>query len=239
MLILVCLAGLLLQPGCLFKKRAPAAPPTTPAPVRILVLPVNAPLDNAGLQMTGISAAVQMLEIALAAPDLEPVPLWESIPAALQSLGTSRTVTDDIAEFTATRLAARWGIKGDFLTTGSVPTLRLDFIPARPSLVPFRYEKQAGEGDIQARITECYDQFLRYLVVRPLTVASIKPLEANRLMELARALDSEYGWFVAAKPGSAGKIVEDLAASHNELARLLFNPALYPVIGKQAGAQHH
>ena len=237
MLILVGIAGLLLQPACLFKKRAPAAPPTIPAPVRIVMLPVNAPADSADLRLAGLSATVQMMETALTAPDLEPVPLWESLPAALQSLGTSRTITDDIAEFTTTRLAARWGVKGDFLTAGNVTTLRLDFIPSKPTLVPFRYEKQAAAGDLQARIAESYVQFLRYLVLRPMPANSVQPLEGARLLEIARALDSEYGWFVAPKPGSSGKVVEDLAGSHINLARMLFNPALYPILGKQAEAR--
>ncbi len=231
-LILLALPGLFLQSGCFFRKRTPAAAPALPAPVRIILLPVNAPEGKADLRWTSLAATVRMAEIAAAAPDLEPMPLWESTPAVLQTLGNSRTITAEIAEFTAARLTARWGTVGDLITVNNAPTLRLDFIPSKPSLVPFRYEKPSAINALGPQFQEAFTQFLRYLIVRPLMEDRIRHLDAARLKEVAQALDEEYGWFVAAKPGAAGKVVEDLARSNHDVARLLFNPTLYPVLAK-------
>jgi hypothetical protein len=231
-LILLALPGLFLQSGCFLRKRTPAAAPALPAPVRIILLPVNAPEGKADLRWTSLAATVRMAEIAAAAPDLEPMPLWESTPAVLQTLGNSRTITEEIAQFTAARLTARWGTVGDLITVNNAPTLRLDFIPSRPSLVPFRYEKPSAINALGPQFQEAFTQFLRYLIVRPLMEDRIRHLDAARLKEVAQALDVEYGWFVAAKPGAAGKVVEDLARSNRDVARLLFNPTLYPVLAK-------
>ena len=45
---------------------------------------------------------------------------------------------------------------------------------------------------------------------------------------VAEALDREYGWFVEAEPGKAQEIVEELMRRDGRLARLLFNPKIYP-----------
>ena len=231
-LISLAVLGLLTQPGCLFRKRKAPAAPTLPAPVRIAVLPMNVPQGNTDLRWVAIATTVLMEQEAMAAPDLEPVPIWESFQAARQSLGDSRTVTTDIAELTAARLSARWTTQGDLLTANNAITLRLDFIPAKPSLVPFRYEKQVSLDELAPHFQEAYDQFLRYLIVRPLDAGKLHQLDAKRLKELAEAIDVEYGWWATAKPGAAGKLVDDLAQSNPGLARLLFSPTLYPALSK-------
>jgi hypothetical protein len=231
-LILLVLPSLMLQSGCLFRKRTPAAAPTLPAPVRIILLPVNAPEGRADLRWTALAATVQMAEIAVAAPDLEPMPLWESTPAVLQTLGNSRTITAEIAEFTADRLTARWATVGDLLTVNKTPIMRLDFVPSRASLVPFRYEKPGSIDALAPHFQEAFTQFLRYLIVRPLMEDRIRHLDPAGLRAIGEAVDAEYGWFVPAKPGAAGKLVDNLAISNRTLARLLFNPTLYPVLAK-------
>jgi len=231
-LILLALPGLILQSGCFWRKRTPVAAPELPAPVRIILLPVNAPEGKPDLRWTALAATVQMAEIAVAAPDLEPMPLWESTPAVIQTLGNSRTITAEIAEFTATRLTARWGTVGALMTSNDATVLRLDFIPSRASLVPFRFEKQGPIDALGSSFQEAFTQFLRYLILRPLVEDRIHRMNPLRLKEVAQALDAEYGWFAAAKPGAAGKVVEELARSNRDLARLLFNPTLYPVLGK-------
>lgn len=232
LLISLALLGFLVQAGCLFRKHKGPAAPTLPAPVRIAVLPMNVPQGNEDLRWVAIAATVLMEQVALTAPDLEPVPIWESWPTARQSLGDGRTVTTDIAELTAARLSARWTAQGDLLTANKAVTLRLDFIPAKPSLVPFRYEKQISIDELTSRFEEAYDQFLRYLIVRPLEGGKIHPLDSRKLKEIAEALDLEYGWWVTAKPGGAGKLVDELSRSNPGLARLLFSPTLYPILGK-------
>ena len=79
---------------------------------------------------------------------------------------------------------------------------------------------------------EATRQFLRYLAIK-----TIKPVKYNEpsldsVKELAEALDREYGWSVDAEPGKAQDIVARLAASDEHLARILFNPSLYPVLAK-------
>ena len=75
-------------------------------------------------------------------------------------------------------------------------------------------------------------QFLRYL-----SAGSLKPVKGEEssmisIKPLAEALDREYGWFVSADPGKSQEIVADLALKDTRLARLLFNPSLYPVLSQ-------
>jgi hypothetical protein len=232
LLIGLTLLGLLCMPGCLFKKNKPPAAPKLPAPVRATLLPLNVPVEKADLRWISLATVVCLADFELAAPDIDLVPVYESIPAALQSLGEARTISTDIAELVASRLSARWSLQGEVLGAGNTLTLRLDFIPAKPSLVPFRYEKAISSDSLRARLQEACDQFLSYLIVRPLPTSKIRPMDVKKLREIADALDLEYGWFVAAKPGASGKVVEDLARSSPALARVLFSPTLYPVLAK-------
>jgi hypothetical protein len=232
LLISLAVLGLLWTPGCLFRKHKAPAAPALPAPVRIVLLPLNVPQGKPDLQWLALATTVMMADASMAAPDLEPVPVWESVPAALQSLGNARTVTVDLAALVAARLSARWSVQGDVSVAANGFAMRMDFIPAKPSLVPFRYEKLITIDGLDTRFEEAFDQFLRYLIVRPLAAAKMVPLDAKRLREVSEALDLEYGWFVTAKPGAGSKVVEDLAHSNPGLARLLFSPTMYPVLGK-------
>jgi len=232
-LISLTLLGLLFAPGCLFRRhKSPPPAPVIPAPTRIAFLPMNIPQKNTELRWVSLAAPVLMAQVAQGAQDLEPVALWESIPTALQSLGDSRTITADVAELVATRLTARWATQGDIRPANDALFLRLDFIPSRSTLVPFRYEKESSIDELDPHMRVAFDQFLRYLIVRPLNEDNIQPLEAKKLKEVAEALDIEYGWFQPAKPGEAAKIAEDLAHSNPSLARALFSPTLYPFLGK-------
>ncbi|MGD0307854.1 MAG: hypothetical protein ABSC02_01085 [Acidobacteriota bacterium] len=236
LLLSLAFLALLLQTGCLLHpfhifKHKPRPAPVIPPPARIALLPVNLPSDDANLRWYSFGSVVLMDEVAHTASDLEPIPLWESMPVTMQALGNSRTITADMASQIATRLAAKWASAGDLLTADNSVTLRLDFIPAQTTVVPFRYEKPVS-GDVLAdRLTESFDQFLRYLIVRPLNIDGIRPIEVKTLKEVAEALDAEYGWFTTAKPGVAGKAVEDLQKEAPGLARLLFSPTLYPSLG--------
>jgi hypothetical protein len=231
----LALVVLLVQPGCLFRifhKKKPPAAPAIPAPVRVALLPLNIPQGDTELTWFSFATTAVIADVALAAPDVELVPIWESIPAALQSLGNSRTVTTDIAELVATRLSARWATEGDIIKSAKGLTVRVDFIPSRPNLVPFRYEKAFEPEELPDRFQEAMDQFLRYLIVRPLDLEKLEPMDPKMLREIAGALDAEYGWFGPAKPGSSGKVVEELARTRPALAKLLFSPTLYPILAK-------
>lgn len=224
--------GLFLMSGCLFRKGKPPAAPAIPAPVRIVLLPLNVPQGNADLHWISLAGPAVMAEIALAAPDLEIVPFYESAQAALQSLGNSRLVTQDIAELVATRLSARWATNGEIRATGSTITLMVDFIPSRATLVPFRYEKPMAAGAMEQRFQEAFEQLLRYLIVRPLQTDKLHQLDTKKLQEIANALDAEYGWYASPKPGGSTRLVEDLARTDPGLAKILFSPTLYPVLAK-------
>jgi len=65
----------LLQPACLFRKKPKT--PTYPAePIRIALLPVNVPSDNAELRWVSLGAAIMMAKELEQAKDLDVVPLW-------------------------------------------------------------------------------------------------------------------------------------------------------------------
>jgi len=236
LLLSLAFFALLLQTGCLLRpfhifKHKPRPAPVIPPPARIALLPVNLPSDDANLRWYAFGSLVLMDEVAHTAADLELIPLWESMPVTMQALGNSRTITSDMASQIATRLAAKWATAGDLLTANNSITLRLDFIPAQTTVIPFRYEKPISSDVLADRLTESLDQFLRYLIVRPLNVEGIRPIEVKTLKEVAEALDVEYGWFSTARPGVAGKSVEDLQKEAPGLARLLFSPTLYPNLG--------
>jgi hypothetical protein len=232
LLIALAVLGLLLGSGCLFRKRKPPAAPALPAPVRIALLPLNVPQANADLRWMSFATIVTMGEIAQAAPDLEIVPVYESVQAALQSLGNSRMLTQDIAELVATRLSARWASNGEITAAGNSLTLLVDFVPSQSTRTPFRYQKPLPAEAIQSRLMEAFEQFLRYLIVRPVQADRLKLLDMKKLREIADALDAEYGWYGTPRPGASTKVVEDLAQSNPRLAKVLFSPTLYPVLAK-------
>jgi hypothetical protein len=222
---------LLLHLGCLFHRKGPEAATPRPAPARIALLPVNVPHDAPDLRWLSFTTAAMMAQVVLSSPDLEAVPLWESVPVALQSLGNSRTVTLDLAELVATRLTARWATQADLFMDNKTPRLRIDFIPADTNLVPFRYEKPAPTNLLEERLREAFEQFLRYLNGGPLPRRESQEMDAAAMKEVGAALDEEYGWFVPAKPGAAARLVESLSKSAPAVAKVLFSPTLYPVLG--------
>lgn len=231
-LLALSLLGLMAQPACLFRRNKGVDIAELPPPVRMTYLPFNIPEENADLRWISLAAPVIMAETAAAAPDLERVPFWESMPATIQTLGPSRRVTPEIAEFMAARMTARWAGMGDIMTEEKETILRVDFIPSRSATIPFRYQRQTTLQNMERQFAVAFEQFLRYLIVRPLENEKIRVLDEQTLREIALALDVEYGWFVPAKPGEAQKTVEKLAVSNIELARLLFSPTLYPLLAK-------
>jgi hypothetical protein len=224
---------LLVQPACLFRKHKAPSAPVLPQPTRIAFLPLNVPQGTPDLQWIAIASAVVAANTALAAPDLQPAPLWESIPAAIQSLGNSRTLTSDIAQTAGERISAKWTTEGEVRADKSVITICLDFTPSKTSVIPFRYERPVNMDRIGLQFQDALDQFLRYLVVRPIPRDKIQEIDARKLKAVAEAMDLEYGWFAtSAKPGAAAAVVEDLVKTNLPLAKLLFNPSLYPALAK-------
>jgi hypothetical protein len=231
--IVAVLALFAMQPGCLFRKKKVEAPDTPPAPTRIVLLPLNAPADNADLRWYALAAPVLLAKAAESGPDLEVVPLWEALPVALETLGSSRAATEETAAFIAARMGARWSAIGEVSAVKDGISVLVDFIPAKASLVPFRYQEVTKAEKLGGHLREAVAQLQSYLNLRPLKGSSSFP-DPKTLKEIAEALDREYGWFVQAEPGKSDKVVADLARSDNRLARFLFSPTMYPALSRPA-----
>jgi cell division septation protein DedD len=228
---------LIVQPACLFRKKA-AVPQAPPLSFRIAYLPLNMSVENSPERWLSLAVPVVMAKVGERAPDLEPVPLWEVMPVAVEAAGVSRIITAETAAYVASRLAAKWATEGDITLRKDRVQLTVDFIPTKTTTVPFRYEKLTSIDALDRHFEDAFEQFLRYLVARPMTRdEDQEPMDSTSLKEVATALDREYGWFVTAEPGKSDKVVADLARSDNRLARLLFNPSLYPSIGTPAYPQ--
>ncbi len=227
---------LLLQPACLFKKHKAAAPPVPPASVRIVYLPLNISGENTDLRWLSLAVPAMMAKVSESAPDLETVPLWEAMPVAVEAAGNSRSFTPETAAYVASRLSAKWATEGDLRPAKGGVQVTVDFIPARTTLVPFRYESQASIDSLGNHFADAFDQFLRYLVVRPMIKGANTNINLKSLRQVVDALDREYGWFVTANPGKSDKVVADLSHSDGRLARLLFNPGLYPGMAAEPSA---
>jgi cell division protein FtsN len=228
--VLVALA-LLLQPACLFRgHKTDVKPQSPPSPIRIAVLPFNVPADDGNLRWASLASQVMMAKAGEGTPDLEIIPFWEAMPAAVQVAGASRSITPEAAVNIAGRLTAKWATQGELSQSKNGVSMMVDFLPADGSLYPFRFSSEGSLESVEQSFPEAFEQFLRYLAARPLNAKGQIKFDAGSLRETAEALDREYGWFVSADPGKSENVVEKLLRSDERLARTLFNPNLYPGI---------
>ncbi len=228
---LLILALLASQPACFFKKKKPGEPAGPVGPVRMVILPLDAVGDSTDIRWISLAAPVLMARLALLAPSLELVPLWQSMPVAVESAGASRSITPEAAAYVASRMAARWAIHGEVRTTKGGVSILVDFIPTQPTSFPFRYTRDTSVGSLGSNLLEAYNQFLYYLIAKPVAGKDAKStIDPALLREVAEALDREYGWFVQAEPGKAEKAASGLLRVERRLAPLVFNPSLYPVL---------
>jgi cell division protein FtsN len=205
-LVLGCAAG------CFFhKKQEAAVPKAIPGPVRVVLLPFNIPADATDLRWVALAIPIMLAKAMSAAPDLELAPIWESVPIARDLLGASRTISEEMAAHTASRLSARWAAQGKISKSKNGYALILDFIPAKAASVPFRYEKETSMDSMMANFPDAIEQFSRYQELHPLKKQEAQSNQTLPWKEIAEALDREYGWFVT--------------------ARLFFNPSYYPILG--------
>ena len=225
----ICIA--LSQPSCLLKKnkKVAVAPPTG---IRLVILPLNVPSGNQDLRWTALAGPILMAKISESARDLEVIPLWETMPVALEAGGVSRNFTPESAAYVASWFSAKWSAMGEISSEKSGISIMIDFMPSRTTLVPFRFTRTGKIDSIGSGFPDAYNQFLRYLTARPLLPAQKGFPSMTSMKNLAEALDREYGWFVAAQPGKAHDVVSELARTDERLARLLFNPNVYPVLAK-------
>ena len=177
-----------------------------------------------------MAGPIMMAKVSEYARDIEVVPLWQSMPVALESGGASRSFTPETAAYVASYLGAKWSAMGEFIPTKSGVSMMIDFIPDRSTQIPFRFKRSGNIDDVASQMPKAFSQFFYYLAVRPLSPMDKKLPAMTDLKPLAEALDREYGWFLEAAPGKAQETVANLARTDARLAQLLFNPTLYPVL---------
>jgi hypothetical protein len=220
-------------PACLFKKKKAAAPAAVPAgPIRIVFLPTNLGADNAELRWMSLAVPVLMTKLASVSSDLDPVPLWQLMPVAVENAGASRIINAELASYLASRMGARWAIMGEIAPSKDGLTLLVDFIPVKTAAYAFRYHKAASPSSLESNLRQAMDEFLHYQLTEPAAGKESKAaLDTGLLRQIAETLDSDYGWFVAPAPGKGDAIAASLSRSDSKLARLIFSPTLYPVVG--------
>ena len=230
LIVVACLLSF--QPACLFRKHGSKAtvPQAPPAAVRIALLPFSIPADNSDLRWLSLAAPLVMAKSIENAPAFEIVPLWQTYPVAIESLGAGRSISPEVAAYVASRVGAKWAANGELIAAKGGIWMRVDFIPAKASIVAYRYEKEGNADSMGGYFYEAFSQFMRYLVLQPLPKADGKGVATSSMRELGESLNREYGWYTAAEPGKSEKIVADLARMDSDFARLLFDPILYPSI---------
>ncbi len=220
------------QSACSRKKSV--TPLYATSPVRVVLLPFNIPDGEDDLRWVALACPVMMAMTAEYAGDLEAVPLWESMPIAKEAAGASRIINQQSAENAAQWLSAKWAITGELSPAERRIFAIVDFIPASTTSVPFRYMRRGSTNRIGSSFDKAFQQFLRYLLARPLERNRQDRPDMDSQRELAEAIDREYGWFVDEEAGEAQEIVAELFKSNPSLARFLFNPNVYPILKKSA-----
>jgi hypothetical protein len=227
----VLAAILLLQSACSKKVKAEAA--SSSSPVRLVLLPFNVPSGDQELRWAAMAAPILLAKAGEKTPGLEIIPLWQSMPTALNAAGPSRAFTEQSAANVASWMSAKWSVMGELTPAKNGVSMVVDFVPARASLVPFRYLKTGKLEAIGVDFYDTYVQFLRYLAAKPFQPETDTGMTMTSVKELAETLDREYGWSGAADPGKAQEIVAGLVHSNEQLARALFSPILYPSLAEK------
>jgi hypothetical protein len=227
LLLIVALAMVfgIFQSGCKKKNKVTMTPVTG---VRIAILPFNVPSGNQELRWTAMAGAIMTAKVSEYSKDIEVVPLWQTMPIAIEAAGASRGITPDSAAYIASWLAVKWSAMGEMTPTKSGVSMTIDFIPARSTQIPFRFTKSGNIDDVGSKLPTAFNQFLYYLAARRMEPVSKQLQTMTEMKSLAEALDREYGWFVEANPGKAKETVANLARSDERLARFLFSPSQYP-----------
>ncbi len=222
--LLVILA---LQPACLFRRKKTSEMRYPVSPIRLVLVPLNVPLEKPDLHWVAMASSVLMAKVARSTPDLEAVPFWEWMGVATETMGASKTISPEQAAYIASRSTAQWATQGQLLPAKSGYSLRLDFIPVKPNVVAFRYEKDCSLNELGEHYHRAFSQFLNYIIARPPGINPAQLKDFSSLRDVGRALDLEYGWYSNAAPGKSETVAAAAAGTDIGLARILFNPALY------------
>jgi hypothetical protein len=229
MILATAVLILFLQAACSKKAPVPAAAASA---IRVALLPFDTPMENQEFRWTAMAGPVLMAKASASTSDLEITPLWQTMSTVIASAGASRTFNEETAASTAVWLGAKWAVMGTIKPVRSSLALTMDFIPSKTNEVAFRYMKTRKMDTLEPAFLEAVRQFLRYQAARPVLMKKTRETGVESLKELAEALDREYGWFKEAEPGKAQEVVARLARTDMRLARLLFNPGVYPVLAE-------
>jgi hypothetical protein len=213
------------QMACSKKSKVPTA---AIGPVRVVLLPFSVPEGNKDLKWAALAPPVLLAKVGEQFPDLVIVPFWEVMPTAIASAGASRSFNDESAASVASWVGAKWAIMGEITPYKQGFSVVIDFVPAKSTDVPFRYLKTRRLESMGPIFDASLRQFLRYVMGKPFPPSKQQMPGLNKMKPLAEALDREYGWFAEADPGNGQKAIEDMAPSEKKLARMLFNPTMYP-----------
>lgn len=205
-------------------------------PARVVVLPFMVSTEKAGrdkdLQWTALAASALLIKASRRLPDMEIVPLGETMPVAIAGAGASRSFTDEIAATIANWMSAQWTVMGEIRKTGSSYSVVLDFIPANPNTIPYRHIKTRRMENIGTNFYNGLRLWLRYITAKPIPLMQIREPGLQTMRSLGEALDKEYGWSVTAEPGAAQAIIDELMQVDEDWVKLLFSPTMYPSLAK-------
>ena len=207
-------------------------------PVRVVVLPFMVSPEKAGgdkeLQWAAMAAPALLDKASRRLPDIEVIPFWEVMPAAISAAGAARSFTDESAASLANWVSAQWAVIGEIHRTGSPSSLSIvvDFIPTNSNTVPFRHIRTRRMENIGTNFYIGLRQWLRYATARPIPLLQVREPGLQAMQSLGEALDKEYGWLVTAEPGAAQSLVNEMALDNEDWVKLLFSPTMYPSLAK-------
>jgi cell division protein FtsN len=229
-LLLALIGGL---PACLFKKKKASAPTMIQqGPIRIVFLPANMSAEDTEQRWLSLAVPVLMTKLATLSPDLEPVPLWQLLPVAVENAGATRTINPELTSYMASRMGAWWGTMAEITPSKNGFTLVVDFVPVRASDYAFRFQKDTSANSLESNLRDALEEFLHYRLPEPaMSKASSGAMDTGLLRQVAEVLDSDYGWFVQPSPGKGEAVAASLAGVDKKLAPLVLSPTLYPVVG--------
>ena len=207
-------------------------------PVRVVVLPFMVSPGTAGgdkeLQWTAMAAPALLVKASRRLPDIEVVPFWEVMPAAISAAGAARSFTDESASSLANWVSAHWAVMGEVHRTRSSSSFSVvvDFIPTSSNKVPFRHIKTRRMENIGTTFYVGLRQWLRYATARPLPLLQVREPGLQTMRTLGEALDKEYGWLATAEPGTAQSLINEMALDNEDWIKILFSPKMYPSLAK-------
>jgi hypothetical protein len=197
---------------------------------RVAFLPLNVPENSKDLRWTAMAAPIALAEACRNIKDIEIIPLWQTMPLAIQTAGNSRMITQEGTASVAAWLSASWATYGEFQHTKRSNSMIIDFIPTKETMIPFRYSRIGKLEGMEPGVFKALEQFMRYALNKRLDLKKNNAKDFTSYRRLAEALDREYGWSMEAEPGKAQGIVAELIQTDDRLARYLFSPTLYPAL---------